>query len=65
MNMTEDDTFKKLRQVPFDQLNDVVDALSKEAFEELMIDSHKRAVFLEKYGWEYDKFEKECKKRFA
>lgn len=49
--MDEDDTFAKLRQVPFAELDRIINEMSFPDFEMLVRDKNRKIAFLQSHGW--------------
>jgi len=58
---TEDETFRRLRKISFDQLHDIIHNMPDEEFSRLVIDVGIKKAWLDSYGWTLDEFLAEVK----
>lgn len=54
--MDEHDTYRILRQVPFNQLTVIVDTMGIDEYTVLCNDTEKKKEFLASHGWTDDEF---------
>lgn len=61
--MNEDDTFRKLRQVPIDQMPAIVNGMPSELFDEITDDEEALNEFLRPYGWTLEEILDEAERK--
>lgn len=54
--MNEDDTFRRLKQTPFLELNKILSAMPELDFDFYLQDSELRDKFLASHGWTWEEF---------
>ncbi len=57
ISMTEEDTFNKLRRIPFSEMLDIVDSVSPRVWFTLLRGTNRELdLFLKPYGWTSDEY---------
>jgi len=57
----EDETFRRLRKISFDQLHTIIHNMPVEEFSRLVTDVGVKKAWLDSYGWTLDEFLAEVK----
>lgn len=62
--MTEDDTFLKLKQISFDNLDIAIKKLERDEFNAMCKNSELKESFLNKHGWTTVEFDRVVRSKF-
>lgn len=61
--MTEDETFERLRRVPFEALEEIVNGTDEAYFASMIVDPVESDKFFGKFGWTMAEIQTEFHKR--